>query len=385
MSAESTRSSPPPPMPGRPGLEGLWLQTLAPGPLRWLCWPALALVAVLFHAARLAKFWIFRAGLFPRTRLRAVTLSVGNLAVGGTGKTPVTRWLARLLTDELGASVAVLCRGYGSRNRLPVRVVSLEGRLAQDAGDGGDEGLLLARALPRASVLVGKRRAVTGRAAERLGCRAVLLDDGFQYWRLERDLDLVCFSAAWPLEAYRPFPLGVLREPLSRLASVRFLVVSGADAAEPDHLERLQALLLRHAPGAALLESCFRLTGLGRLGGELPEPGLDALAGQAVLAVSNMADPRPFWRELERCGATVAGRIARPDHHAHRPDEVREMLRQAREGGVRAIVATEKDEQTLAEALPPDSGCAVWVARGEASLSGPGLPLLRAELTRLLS
>jgi tetraacyldisaccharide 4'-kinase len=345
----------------------------------------LAVAAVLFHAARLAKFWSFRAGLFPRTRLRAVTLSVGNLAVGGTGKTPVTRWLARLLTDEFDVSVAVLCRGYGSRNRLPVRVVSLEGRPATDASSGGDEAFLLARALSRATVLAGKRRALTGRAADRLGCRAVLLDDGFQYWRLERDLDLVCFSAAWPLEAYRPFPLGVLREPLSRLAATRFLVISGADSADPGHLEQLRALLTRHAPGASILESHFRVTGLGRPGGELREQGAETLAGQAVLAVSNVADPRPFWRELERLGVRIAARLALPDHHAHRPEELEAMLRQARDGGLQAIVATEKDEQTLAEAMPPAPGCPIWIARGEAELSGPGLPLLRAELVRLLS
>src|SRR5687767_13545955 len=126
-----------------------------------LLWPALAVVAALFHAARAGKYWVFRLGLFPRTRLGAFTVSVGNLAIGGTGKTPVTQAVARILSEELGLPTAVLCRGYGSRNRSWIRFISRSGKLEPDAGAGGDEAFLLARSLPRASVIVGKRRAIT--------------------------------------------------------------------------------------------------------------------------------------------------------------------------------------------------------------------------------
>ncbi|MBI2944053.1 MAG: tetraacyldisaccharide 4'-kinase [Candidatus Wallbacteria bacterium] len=352
------------------GLERLWLRTLAPGPARWLAWPILALVAVLFHAARECKFRIFRWGLFPRTRLAAFTVSVGNVAVGGTGKTPATLAIGRLLSELPGTRVAVLSRGYRSRNREWVRRISADGSLAADAALGGDEAYLLAASLPRASVYVGKRRALTGRAAEADGHTAVVLDDGLQYWRLERDLDVVCFSALWPLAAYRPFPLGILREPLGRIRDVQFALISGANQVPEEQVRQLEGLIRAEAPGIGIARIELELVGASKPGERALLAGRGELAGKRVLAVSNIVNPARFWSSIEHdLGATVVG-LAFPDHHCHGPGDVARMFERAVAERAHAILATEKDEQSILELGLPHTTVPIWIARGQARLTG---------------
>ncbi len=365
-----------------PDLEALWRRTLEPGWVRLLALPVLSVLALLFHTARAGKHGIFRLGLFPRTRLRAYTVSVGNLAMGGTGKTPVTAEVARFLSEELGLSTAVLCRGYGSPNRQAIRIISRKGRLEPDAALGGDEANLLARSLSFASIIVGKRRAVTGPEADRLGCQAVVLDDGFQYWRLERDLDLVCFSASWPVDWHRPFPLGILREPLSRLEQVRYIVLSGTEAVTDREERALQSWLQSRAPAASFLRSRFTATGVHRVGepGEPEEPA--SLSGKRILALSNMVHPARFRATLEELEPAALIHRACPDHHVHSRESVKDVLKQADDERADLVVATEKDELSLLDAIPREARQRFRILRGRAKLSGPGLELLLQELRR---
>ncbi|MBI3890415.1 MAG: tetraacyldisaccharide 4'-kinase [Candidatus Wallbacteria bacterium] len=363
------------------GIEALWFSLLEPGVARTLAMPLLVLAALAFHAARLAKFWIFRLRLFPRTRLEAFTVSIGNLAVGGTGKTPATLLVARFLSERQGSGVAVLCRGYGSRNREWVRRVSDGGALAADAGLGGDEAYLLASGLTGASVYVGKRRALTGRAAAADGHAAVVLDDGFQYWRLERDLDIVCFSALWPLEAYRLFPIGILREPLARLRDARFALVSGAGDVPPEQVARLERTLREAAPGIGIARIDSTIRGLSCPGTRELLGGRELVAGKRVLAVSNIVNPSRFLKSLARDLGAEGAALAFPDHHCHAPADVKRMFARAVAERAHAIVATEKDEQSLAELALPHSTIPLWIARSEPVLSGE----VAAELLRALA
>ena len=181
--------------------------------------PVRRLLGSLFASAASLRVAAYERGLLRRARLAGPVVSVGNLSVGGSGKTPVVRLVAELLR-EAGAPVAVLSRGYGGRFRGDALVVGDGRAVTASAEEAGDEPVMLARALPGVVVAVGRRRDVVGRAVEaRFGRRVHVLDDGFQHLRLARDLDLVCLDVA-DLDD-RPLPAGRLRErPAALVAGV---------------------------------------------------------------------------------------------------------------------------------------------------------------------
>lgn len=347
--------------------ERLWLRTLQPGAARLIAHPLALAAFPLFHVPRFSKHLAYRCGLLRRTRLSCKTISVGNLLMGGTGKTPLTRALAAFATRELLMTTAILCRGYGGSFRGTVLEVSRNGELLTRPEVCGEEAWLLARDIPEARVLAGKHRAVTGQRAVDGGAELVLLDDGYQYWRLERDLDVVTFDTSVPKEHYRRFPLGRLREPLSRLIDADWIVMTGHETALPSMLKSLLHLLRRHARGEA------RFFGMSLVPHALGWPGdpsrhdpVDRLQGQHVLAVSNTASPERFHGTLRGAGAHVTP-LAYPDHHSHSQDDREEILRRAEDAAVDSIVFTEKDEPTVALIGPLP--IPTWILRVEASLS----------------
>ena len=199
------------------------------------------LLGSLFASAASLRVAAYERGLLRRARLGGPVVSVGNLGVGGSGKTPVVRLVAEVLR-EAGAPVAVLSRGYGGRFRGDALVVSDGRAVTASAEEAGDEPVMLARALPGVVVAVGRRRDVVGRAVEaRFGRRVHVLDDGFQHLRLARDLDLVCLDVA-DLDD-RPLPAGRLRERPAALARASLVLLTRVEAASEDELQRLEARL----------------------------------------------------------------------------------------------------------------------------------------------
>src|SRR5438105_1191184 len=186
------------------------------GPL----WAPAARAALWFAAAGYgAGLRAYRAcydlGLVRTERLPCPVIGVGNLTVGGTGKTTTVAWVVRELL-RLGASPAVLSRGYGSAAWQPVTVVADQSGVRCGVEESGDEPQMLARSLPGVPVLVGRNRRLTGRAAcQEMGANVCVLDDSFQYWRLRKDLELLLIDAAQPLARAHLFPRGRLREPVS--------------------------------------------------------------------------------------------------------------------------------------------------------------------------
>ena len=192
----------------------------APRPRAWL-----APLGAVFGGAGALRAELYRRGLLSRARLGSPVISIGNLAVGGRGKTPLVERTAALLRDA-GRPVAVLSRGYGGAFRGETLVVSDGTRVLADAREAGDEPVMLAHALPGVVVAVGRDRAVVGRAVEAaMGPHVHVLDDGFQHLRLFRDLDVVCVDAEDLRE--RPLPAGSLRERPSALSRADLVAVSG--------------------------------------------------------------------------------------------------------------------------------------------------------------
>jgi tetraacyldisaccharide 4'-kinase len=298
--------------------------------------PWLAPLGALFGGAAALRADLYRRGLLARERLSAPVISIGNLAVGGRGKTPLVERTAAIL-HEAGRAVAVLSRGYGGSFRAEALVVSNGERVLVGADVAGDEPVMLARALPGVMVAVGRDRVRLGRfVEERLGPRVHVLDDGFQHLRLERDLDIVCVDAE-DLRA-RPLPAGILRERLSALDRADLVAVSGEDEASAAAAER--ALVARI--GADRVIRVRR-----QPAGFVDVTGDAAVPPERAFLLSGIARSERFARDVAAEGVAVVGHAAFPDHHRFRPEELAEAQRQALAARADAIVTTAKDAVRL--------------------------------------
>lgn len=300
------------------------------------------MLGLLYAHAALARR---RASRRPgrQRRLRRPVVSVGNLCVGGTGKTPTVAHLARLLI-EMGEQPAILSRGYAREVvRAGVVVVSDGRRVTAGLEESGDEPMLLARSVAGAAVLVSPDRYLAGRLAElHLGATVHLLDDGFQHLPLWRGTDLLIVTPEDVADP-RTLPIGRLREPLSAAASAHALLA--ADASD-DEAARIKAAIplahlfrLRREPGEARRWVESAPTEVG------PSVG-------RVFAVAGIARPERFFAELTASGWDVAGTADFADHYRYRPRDIAALAASARGCGATAIVTTEKDLMRLLPFAP---------------------------------
>jgi tetraacyldisaccharide 4'-kinase len=326
-------------------LEAIWWDPAPPAASRALLAPLLVAEG-LFRAGAALRGSLFDRGLLPAACAGAPVVSVGNLSVGGAGKTPATMAIAGRLLSR-GRVVAILSRGYGAVRRDP-RVVADGRSVLLSAAEGGDEPVLAAHRLPGVRVLCGPRRAeLAHTAVEALGADALLLDDGFQHRALARDLDVVVLDAANPFGNGHLLPRGPNREPPSALRRAGLVWISRADRAGEGALGRMRALA-RDATGRDPVESRHAVVDV--LDATLSRSlGRDALRGRRVLALSGLARPGSFRATLEGMGAEVARERTFPDHHRFTAGDVEETLGEASEAGCDAVATTEKD----AVRLPP--------------------------------
>ena len=336
-------------------VEAIWWDPAPPAARRAVLAPLL-LAEGLFRAGAALRGALFDRGLLSGALAPAPVISIGNLSVGGAGKTPATLAIAGRLLAR-GRAVAILSRGYGAVRRDP-RVVADGRGVLLSAAEGGDEPVLAARRLPGVRVLCGPRRAELARTAiEALGSDALLLDDGFQHRALARDLDVVVLDAANPFGNGHLLPRGPNREPPSALRRAGLVWLSRADRAGEGALAPLRALA-RDATGRDPVESRHGVVDVleATLSRSL---GPDALRGRRVLALSGLARPGSFRATLEGMGAEVARERAFPDHHRFTEAEVDEALREATEASCDAIATTEKDAVRLPPARAEDPRIAV--------------------------
>jgi len=248
----------------------------------------------------------------PR-RLPVPVISVGNISVGGTGKTEMVIMICEHLRI-MGWKPGILSRGYRRKSRLPALIVSA-GKNGPDVSveAAGDEPYLMATRLPDVPVVVGKDRIATGNiAVHQLGCNILVLDDGFQRRdQVARDLDIVLIDAADPFGGSGLLPAGRLREPLSSLKEADIIVVTRADQYT---FPSLFAQLAKLAPEKPLLTAKHAPQALLSLHAGIRQP-LEYLANRRVLAVSGIARPESFKRTLEKLKAEVTGHFSFPDHH----------------------------------------------------------------------
>ena len=315
-----------------------------------------------------ARAAAYRLGILASHRLPVPVISVGNITLGGTGKTPMVVLLASYLMKR-GKRVAVLSRGYGSTANGEIRIVSDGSAVLLSPEEAGDEPYLLARKVPGLMVVIGADRYRAGlHALKELKPDLFILDDGFQHIGLRRDLDILLLDAARPLANGHTLPAGFLREAPSAGERADLVVYTRCAGTSPD--------LFPHKP---TVWTSHTLGGMMPLEGGEPT-GLEALKGARVTAFSGIADPGAFFDLLESSGVRLTATLSFADHARYGEDEIAAICRLKVASRSTLLITTEKDAVKLglhAERLAP-----CFVALLE--LGCPERGVLDASLEKLL-
>ncbi|MGH9841279.1 MAG: tetraacyldisaccharide 4'-kinase [Blastocatellia bacterium] len=324
--------------------------------------PVLYLPAKLYELGVRSRIALYERGILTTHKLQAPVISVGNLTVGGTGKTPCVAFLARLLRDA-GHDVAILSRGYKRSSEGRVEVSNGRDILCEPS-ESGDEPYLLAKLCPGVRVIVDRDRYAAGRwLEERTKISAFILDDGFQHLRLSRDLDLLLVDASEPLAEAKMVPFGRLREPLAGLRRADAVIVTRSD--RRFDREALEATVTRHCrPRTPVFYARHEMTALRRLDGEERVAPADFMH-RPVAAVSGIAKPDHFVNDLSRAGMGIVLRRDLDDHHRYLRGEFALIVESARAAGAEAIIVTEKDAANLSDELVRSSALPVYAAQIE--------------------
>ena len=312
----------------------------------------LAPISWLFGGAVWLRNRSYDRGLSRIRRLPVPVVSVGNLSVGGTGKTPVVILLARRLSAA-GCRPAVVLRGYGGSNARrsggPPLLVA-DGRSTPplaDAATAGDEAVLLATTLGSVPVIVAANRYQGGMEAVRAcGAGVVLLDDGFQHRALHRDFDLLTGDASAAAFPGRLLPAGRLREPARSLSRSHGVILTRAD--DEEAYLRARDFVRRQCPGLPIYRSRHRPARLRWLApGQGEPPSLEDLRDLPVAAFAGLAQPGALRDTLAGLGARVVQFTPLPDHHRFRPGQVERLVASGQAAGARLVITTAKDAARL--------------------------------------
>jgi tetraacyldisaccharide 4'-kinase len=308
----------------------------------------------LFEGIARARLWLYKNRYLRNEHLGCMVIVVGNLTMGGTGKTPVVERLARALAAR-GRKVAILSRGYKSKKEpalhkawralvhteaAPPKVVSDGSRVLLDSHEAGDEPFMLAQNLPGVCVLVDKDRVKAGHyAVKHFGVDTIILDDGFQYFRLKDHLQILLIDKSNPFGNGRMLPRGILREPVEHLKRASYIFLTKSDGV-PD--PALEAQIRAHKPGAELIECTHRPRYLREVFGTREQP-LSFLAGKRVACLSAIAMPESFEKFVRSHGAKIVSSSRFLDHHRFDQEDLDGVFDDALAAGADLLITTEKD------------------------------------------
>ncbi|MDE3181140.1 MAG: tetraacyldisaccharide 4'-kinase [Acidobacteriota bacterium] len=307
-----------------------------------------------------ARAEAFRRGWVRARHLRHPVISVGNLTLGGAGKTPLVLLIARLLLKQ-GIRPALLTRGYGRTAGPSLIALDPGAARSPDPRIVGDEPALLAAALPEVPIIISKDRGKAGRfAEERFQVDVMLLDDGFQHLRLARDIDIVALDVTQKLCDRAVLPAGRQRERVAALGRAHIAVITRTGQADSSMLEMQ---IRQHNPNARIFHAATRLRGWAvvRTGRPLPA---DHVAGMRVWAFCAIGNPEAFFRDLDSWGCELAGTRAFRDHHRYTDSDIAHLLLSAHKADA-TLVTTEKDVMNLPGDWKPDLDALVCLAETE--------------------
>jgi len=312
--------------------------------LLWL----LRLMSLVYGLGVWIKLGLYKHGILDQHKLACRVISLGNITVGGTGKTPTAQRLAAIIRD-LGFRVVILNRGYRAGWRGQVGLVSDGRRIYMSVNEAGDEAYLLAKNLPGVAVVIGKNRTITGDyAVKNLKAEVIILDDGYQHWQLARDLDIVLIDTLNVFGNNFLLPRGTLREPLAHLDRADAVILTKVDQSTDDVRDVIRDTLGRYNDKALVVESvhsprCFIEIEEWYKGVRPETVALDALKGQRVLAFSAIGNPSSFEQTITDIGVELLDSVRYPDHHDYTMAEMQYIMQKAVDKELCALVTTEKD------------------------------------------
>jgi len=295
----------------------------------------------LYSAIMKSREILYSKGYKKSYKLEVPVISVGNLTMGGTGKTPVVALIAKMLLQN-GFKPAIISRGYGGAAGNRVNVVSDGKKMLMDAKAAGDEPCFLGHSLPGIQVLTGIVRILPCRhAIEETGCNIIVLDDGFQHMAVQRDLDLVLFSAASLAGNSRVFPGGDLREPVSALNRCSAFLITGITDKLKEQADLFKKLLLKKFPNKPVFFSSYQPVSVQSLqdGASYPLSSLP----HPLLAFCGIGQPQLFKNSLFREDIRLSGFMPLKDHQPFTPSLLRKINKSAESSDAEGLITTEKD------------------------------------------
>jgi len=314
----------------------------------WYLFP-LYLGSILYSGVVSLRNRSYDSGLLAVKKLDCRVISVGNITVGGTGKTPMVIMLANLFKEK-GYRPAILSRGYGGKGKGRVNIVSDGKNLLMNPEKAGDEPVLMAKSVRNVPVITGKNRHLTGKyAIEHFGTDVLILDDAFQHRSLFRDIDMILLDNQKPFGNGFTIPRGELREPVNALGRADIIVKTGGNSGQWSGVRgqgigdgRQEAGERRQEIGAHIFEAYRRPVALlrGKAGDVYP---LDYLRGKKILAFAGIARPDSFKKTIESVGGEVVAFLSFPDHHVYTQGDLIKIKKAASQSAAEIILTTEKD------------------------------------------
>jgi len=321
-------------------------------------------LSFLFSGIVQCRYYLYEHRILRNKPLGCLVVVVGNLTVGGTGKTPVVEKFARIL-NERGRKVAILSRGYKSKKEplpkklwrklthgeeAPPKIVSNGEEVLLDSEVAGDEPYMLARNLPGVVVLCDKNRVKAGSyAIRKFGCDTLILDDGLQYLPLKGKLNLLLVDKTNPFGNQHLLPRGILREPVKHLNRASYIFLTKSDGEED---EALLELIRENNPKAEIIECAHKPQFLKSVDSD-EELSLDALKDAHIAAFSGIASPESFEKMLRDFGAEIRYNQRFLDHHRFTRNEIERLYQKVGGLDLDMIVTTEKDAVRLFEDIKP--------------------------------
>jgi len=288
--------------------------------------------------------FMYSENLLKKKKLFSKVVSIGGITLGGVGKTPVVELLVNMLIKK-GKKVAVLSRGYGRVGKSDIKLVSNDKEILCDVKEAGDEPCLLARNLKGAVIFVGKNRYKTGKIAEeKLNIDTVVLDDGFQHWRLRRDINIVVINASNPVGNGYVFPRGNLREPYGCLKRADCFIITKADMIKD--VEMIKKRLFDINSSAQVITTIYKPICLENIVGK-EQSDIECIKGEKIIALSSLGDPISFENTLEQAGAKIVGKLRYPDHYWYTKEDMDNIQSRRQELDAKFIVTTQKDAVRL--------------------------------------
>ena len=300
----------------------------------------LCLLSFFYGLASSTRVFLYSRGIFKSHSLPCKVVSVGNITLGGTGKTPFVGLLAETIKAR-GYRVAILSRGYKGNFPGPVGVVSDGNKILMEPQHAGDEPFLLAEKLKDVPVVVGRERWLSGQfALKRFQSEVIILDDGYQHLSLKRDLNLLLIDSSSPFGNGHLFPRGVLREPLGQISRADAVILTKAKI--DDNIKPLIKKILSLPHDIPVFRVDYESEEIRVWGKERSFP-TEILKGRRVLAFSGIAQPESFKKTLLDLKAGIVVFEIFPDHYEYRSEDMERLQSQAVHSGVEAMVTTEKD------------------------------------------